>query len=278
MKYVKYWKSITDKNNYIYSVDMVRLCFNVNEKSLADLNHYLTFLNNTHITSYPTNFVSFKYKHLFKFDYGESSMVLGLCFNGAYREDMYKCFVEFNPNKCDCKKFWEDFNTIRPFMANPALKRWDLACDIPLAREHFIVLKDFRKYSCEMNSFSDKTEYLGCRNSVGRFKMYNKKIESKLDNDLTRLELTCDDLSSVFNNFPKVFYRPQQLEFTDLKGTDLVLYQLLLSCDNFNYYYGNLGRKMKEKLKPYLIPDSNKVELDFQCVSDLFNSLCTNFT
>ena len=45
--------------------------------------------------------------------------------------------------------------------------------------------KDFRMFSC---GYDNKTYYIGRSNN--RIKIYNKKLESNLDYDLTRVEIT----------------------------------------------------------------------------------------
>lgn len=59
----------------------------------------------------------------------------------------------------------------------------------------------------DMYSFQNRTEYLGKRSNVGFVKLYNKSIESKLDYDLSRLEITCEpNVHDFFQYVPNVYY------------------------------------------------------------------------
>lgn len=189
----------------------------------------------------------------------------GLSFNGTDSSSRYLGFMEFNPNKVGQQ---EEFKTvfaklmIHCFTAE--VVRWDLAVDVPLARELCILTKDKRKYTLVQNSRQDKTEYLGCHNKQGFVKLYNKKIESNLDDELTRLEITVGGkctYSEFLELCPKVDVRGEQQNFNpylDLPDTDVVLYELLMKCDlsERQEYFNRLGRRKKDLLKKYVFSNT----------------------
>ena len=124
--------------------------------------------------------------------------------------------------------------------------------------------KDKRKYTLVQNSRQDKTEYLGCHNKQGFVKLYNKKIESNLDDELTRLEITVGGkctYSEFLELCPKVDVRGEQQNFNpylDLPDTDVVLYELLMKCDlsERQEYFNRLGRRKKDLLKKYVFSNT----------------------
>ena len=128
-----------------------------------------------------------------------------------------------------------DLEKIRSFCSTYEVARWDLAVDVPFDRSNLHLKKDRRKYELHEHSYNDRTEYLGVRNSVGRVKVYNKTVESKLDYLLSRIEVTCGSLNVYTDKdkfdriLPDVLLLENQQNFllADLKDTDKVLFSTL---------------------------------------------------
>ena len=74
-------------------------------------------------------------------------------------------FIEYNPNKVG-KEGNAIVDQIRDHCSGLEVVRYDLAIDYPIARETVRLIKDKRKYGCELSDAF--TEYLGRRNKVGR--------------------------------------------------------------------------------------------------------------
>lgn len=276
---MKYYKEQKDKKGYIYSCDMVRITFDMQTDKLQAYNAYLEDIRRVDITTHPVCFQPFKYKHMYTIDYGSQygKLTLGISFNGS-GADKYRCFMEFNPNKCmpsaDCEK------DVKWFLCNASVSevaRWDLAIDIPVQRDLCELRKDNRKYGFEMRSPEDKTEYLGVRNSPGRVKLYNKTIESKLDYDLTRLEITVDKLSlaAVQAHMPEVVIRAAQmsLHFDELGATDKLLVKLLRECPTPSLYMNELFYRKRKKIEPYVIGSNTKLDVDTTCIYAIISEL-----
>lgn len=264
----------------VYSCDMIRFNLEFYEKGLRYVSRYLSDITRVDIRSYPSNFSDFKYKNLFTIDYGVSSMSVGLNFNGVRQPDNLKGFIEFNPNKCFCEQFSDDVR----FIIGQAFKwdvvRWDLAIDIPLAREKLYLPKDQRIYTLQKVSNSDKTEYLGRRNNAGFVKLYNKTIESNLDYDLTRLEVTMPGkLEECFKYIPQVFIRNcgGVMVYEGLTKADLVLIELLQKEENPDIYLQRLNYRYRKKIEPYVNTD-DVIEIEpwhiDQLLIDIYRDFC----
>lgn len=185
-----------------------------------------------------------------------NSFYIGIALNGL-KTEWGKCRIEFNPNKVASHQIllhilgWLNSHT-RPM--HRSIRRFDLAIDVPISRLDVRLLKDRRIYS-ERKYGEEWTEYLGAKSSsVGRCKLYNKTIESKLNYPLTRLELTLNPEISYDNQpWPSVYYISNQQvqlhELVCLNDTQRFILNALLSG------FGNLtdlGRKQRDTIKPYM--------------------------
>lgn len=185
-----------------------------------------------------------------------NSFYIGVALNGL-KTEWGKCRIEFNPNKVASHQIllyilgWLNSHT-RPM--HRSIRRFDLAIDVPISRLDVRLLKDRRIYS-ERKYGEEWTEYLGAKSSsVGRCKLYNKTIESKLNYPLTRLELTLNPEISYDNQpWPSVYYISNQQvqlhELVRLNDTQRFILNALLSG------FGNLtdlGRKQRDTIKPYM--------------------------
>lgn len=192
----------------------------------------------------------FSYKYMFNIKLFDCSFVFALGFNGN-SEDRYKGFAEFNPNKCMHDKcFKKVLDKLFLITSCSTISRFDLAIDIPVSKCLAVLVKDNRNYQFIKGQQSE-SEYLGRRSKPGFVKLYDKKAESGLEYDLTRLEITAD-LSGF--NFPTVKVKPvqQSLQFGDLNSTERVLVQLLDQVDNKQMYLSQLNYYRRKKIEEYL--------------------------
>lgn len=280
-----YFNNINDTNNFVYSCDSIRINFVINEKDLDDFVKYFDNLKRLDVDVFRPCFTQYKYKYMLKVNYGISSMTIGWNLNGIRREDIFKGFLDVNPNKCFnddlCLK---DINFIKSCCEHSAFEiaRLDLAIDIPVNRSLIRVIKDRRKYQLIQNSQEDKTEYLGQRSSGGYVKIYNKSIESFLDYDLTRVEITIDDIEHLEDIFeyslPEIYIKNTQMKLdltdSDLSKTQLVLIELLKQTDNPDYYLKQLNNSMSAKLKPYVFNDDTLIVYDYDCIKTVISGIC----
>lgn len=280
---LSYYRSIV-RDDTVYSIDMVRLRLDFN--SLDHIQQFGDWLSNPihlHIEQYPLSSKAFSYRYLFKIKCSnDSSFVCGLGFNGADRSSGWVGFLEFNPNKVvDTPEFREFYQILGIHCPWAEMVRYDIAIDVPVARSYCSMAKDKRKYTVVQNSAEDTTEYLGTHNKSGFCKLYNKKLESDLDHDLTRFEITVDgDLSysEIMDLFPIIDVMEIQQDLSaqvSLNDTQIVLVDLLkrVPVTEQRYYFNRLGRKTRQKISPYVFASVDRFLLPQDVFAELVMQL-----
>ena len=182
----------------------------------------------------------------------DTSFWIGITLNGS-RIFNDRCRLDFNPNKV------LDTPALRYVLAlflkysvveKRSIPRFDLAIDIPVPRQNFLLVKDRRKY-VERRYGQEFTQYLGAKAStVGRVKLYNKQAESGLSAPLTRLELTLPSFVPYEDiNFPVVYCcDPTKLKSDNRKVTETELF-ILNALLNGHGSLIDLGRKTRKKIE-----------------------------
>lgn len=265
---------------YIYSCDMMRFKLNFRQDELPNVVTTFDSYMRLDVKNYPLCTQKFRFRNFVVIDYNYSTLELGIGFNGIGTDCMFEGFVQFNPNKCfQNDQCLQDLRLIFSSCWSVDLLRWDFAIDIPVERYRVKLVKDSRRFQCVRNSADDFTEYLGVRSHLGFVKVYNKKIESDLLQDLTRVEITMPDLLGSGEDFSKYFptvyiQRLQnEMEFgiSSLSDTDKVLVELLQTVQNPDYYIKRLGRGKREKLEKYIYADCDKLEINVAILFQLYN-------
>lgn len=209
----------------------------------------------------------FSYRHNFKVICdNQNTFWIGLERNSNTSEKYQKdVTLEFNPSKVgDDLTFLSVYKRFFDMKVSLTVKRFDLALDVPIARDRCYLVKDYRTYQEYRNSSSDLTQYLGQRNSGGFCKLYNKAKELKIDNyDLTRFEITIDWKDSEYGKtlcmIPKIYILDDFQVGFNLNGTDKVL---LISCLQDMSLVDELPRRKKEKIRELLENNSLILQLD----------------
>lgn len=191
----------------LYSLDKIRLNFKVTPSSLDDAYKVIDFWMLPKYLRHSSSRSIGTYRDLWTLTFDESSIAVGLSLiRGSGKTDEGKGFIEYNPNKLGVQGNELVRMLIERVGAKFEVARFDLAIDFPINRDTVRIVKDQRKYGCEISE--SLTEYLGTRNTPGRVKVYDKRVESKLDYDLTRVELTCDGswgVAKILSKLPAVF-------------------------------------------------------------------------
>ena len=294
---IRYFKPATDENAYIYSCDNVRVEFVLNKADESAIQRVIEqlcdpFRGHHDVVVYPPRLNDFTWRNMFTLKYdSDASCTVGIGWNGIERDDMFKGFVDFNPNKvAHYASFFEDLAVLK-CATRPLgwiIKRVDIAVDIHTPREKVFLSKDHRKYESSVLSLSNRTEYLGVRNSVGRVKIYNKSIESSLGYPLTRIEVTCEpSVESFFASAPSVYditkATEQQIKFehkltdTDAVILNLVFHAMVNGDDYGMLQFRSLGRKKREKLEEFLFPESSLVVFDKLAVGSVIAEVSRAF-
>lgn len=180
-----------------------------------------------------------------------------------------KGFIEYNPNKVG-KKGSDLVRYLRKFGCQTSLTRYDMAIDYPLSRDTLRMIKDGRKYGCEISN--GMTEYLGQRNAPGRVKVYDKQAESKLPDVCTRVELTCAgewDAQTVREKLPVVFSF-NGVEFQTLKGmTRAFALSVMANCqhgDQPETWLRMVDPKTRAKIRNAIKAEGMALEYDIPCI------------
>lgn len=282
-----YYMPFFDGSNY-FSVDNVRL--DLEFLSPKQVENFLVQIHTLPGYQYYMSLKDFAYRHLFVFGVKGFSFSLGVDFNGSKNTDVVKGFLDFNPNKIlgdvvfgdgfiksvhnpfgddgisykDLVETLSDlFKQVLTYLGMTTLhmhvKRWDLACDVPVTRSDVQLFKDRRKYAQFYMSSEDFTEYLGQSDSAGRVKVYNKRLESGLDYDLTRIEVTLDSFgySDLLHWFPEV-YKTDMIPL----DSDKIIVGLLreIPTDRRDFYVRKISdRRTKQKYKGLLTAEKFEV-------------------
>jgi len=272
--------NVVDDNFNSYCVDMLRLKCEISINDFRKkIENRLNFYGEK-ITRWTSSQIGqFYYNYQFKCD--DYSFWFGFISNknanGLQNLDKPRNLtIEFNPNKC------KDDALILSILKSSTqwtIKSIDFALDI---RENILNLIGFDKQKKSFlttidNGLDDKTYYMGVRNN--RVKIYNKRIESNLDYDLTRIEITkyldinsCDIYNFDFGYFPELFLRDFQLNVTDMQ-LDSMFATVLFAVEH-GFPLHDLSRKYREKVKNYL-QQKKPIKIDFSCfTTTLKNYLC----
>lgn len=287
-----YNDELRDKNGVVYSVDMVRYKLKVcpsityhdkngtplESNPMEELNRWMmktdTF-GDVDVKYYSSFGRGYRHLWVLKFPMDESTVSFGLG-QGDKKDDLRVGFLEYNPNKVNSVEFKRWYYELRGFLDTFELVRWDCACDFlcqrPLCR---LDMNNLRSYELRYEN-GTYTEYTGVRNKPGRVKLYDKRAESGLDYDLTRVEYTFDN-APVWDSAPKVLLSPVQMELglydTELNSTMRALVSVLLTLDAPMRCRAlkDVSFRTRKKIEPYL--GETTLKLDVACMTALLNQL-----
>lgn len=264
MKKIKSNKILTET---LYSLDKLILEFEIRKEDVQRLMDLYSVKSN--VEQWISNKLSvcrYNYRVLLE---GGESFYIGFCPNWRKRNPHVDSGrIEFNPSKvCYDLEFISVYKQLLSLIPKTLIRpvRFDLAIDLPVARDKVYLIKDKRLYEECSYSAINKTQYLGVRNSHGRVKVYNKALEQKLDIDLTRIEITIDYDKSTIEEVKKILpslYILDNYQFSvDIDGTDKVILIAVMSDMSL---LNELGRYKREKIKSYL--EYAEFNLTLDCV------------
>lgn len=279
---LSYFDFLQKANGVIYSVDMLRFRFYCDDEKKSRIRDFL-YVNGYNYDIYQCA-KSFTYSVLLNIKCNNSldSFSIGLGFNGLKKSEIRSCFIEFNPNKVgNSVELTNLLNYMSTLGITLDLVLYDIAIDIPIAKNYISLIKDSRVYKKFVYDSAgiNCTEYLGSSADSGRVKLYNKTIESCLSTDVTRLELTTRSLDYVVvaRQLPKLMVCgfSDIIEPLKLSDTDYVLLELLWKSSDPSYYFRRLGRRKQDALLPYV---SNNFDIGFdESVFDFLQKIINFF-
>lgn len=181
--------------------------------------------------------------------------------------------IEFNPNKVGDNPL---LLHILSLSLNWSIKSCDFAIDVNTNILNICGLDKARKdclltYDC---GGVNKTYYIGKKDN--RVKIYNKTLESGLNYDLTRIEIT-----KYFNNLslsnvadfsydgylPELFINEFQLSFEDLEKDKTLLALVYAVSQGFPLH--DLSRDYKRKVKNFM-QNKKPIGIDFKIIGMCF--------
>lgn len=283
---------------YNFSVDMLRLETRVCKQDfeyfhckILDINPYVNYYVQRGFSEYRNNYqvneficenpfnASDSYNK-FWFAYQHNSEPLS-----EHPLHKFKLVLEFNPNKCVisgvllkllCTFFYN--------LNNVYLKSLDVAYDIPIHIDNFVVDKGYKHYTCDIVKDDGRTIYLGSPGSDGRIKIYNKGIEQGVSYDWTRWEITLkfkntlvsQILACCFNfnfNPPEVLYYDSLI----LDDFDVKMKCYIYSIKNGYVKLDDFSRKIKDKIKSQLLAATSVKKIDVKCKQNIYNTIVLYF-
>jgi hypothetical protein len=188
--------------------------------------------------------------------------------------------VEFNPAKVsEDLQFQSLYGELMSCVSCGFAKgvRFDLAIDMPIARDRVHMMWDNRLHGEIGLGLKDRTQYLGRKHNHGYIKLYNKALELGLkDMDLTRLELTVDYKTRSFENVqrivPKMYIMDSFQLPLGINGTDKLLIIAVLS--DFNLLK-ELPHTKRKKIEGYLANTLLSLELDIKKYNQVLDYINT---
>ena len=250
-----------EQNNIIYSVDKIRLKTFLTYSVFTEIEFRFKTCWNKYVKKYWTTpqLKQFFYNYDIEIEEGKSFW-FGFSHNterrSFYENAEYNFTIEFNPNKLKDDK-------IIKYLLNLSgkwfIKSFDLAMDLKVNINDLITDTSGRQRDVIFSyGYDNKTIVSG--KGDGRLKIYNKKIESKLNiqGELTRVEITreLDDypignmVDFKFGDvFPSIYLNDYLYSFSDYE--DKTLLAILYSVQNgFPIKY--LTKTYKKKIKTLL--------------------------
>lgn len=267
-----------EHNNIFYSVDMLRLKTYMSFSTFSELEFRLKLVWKNYIKQEYTSpkINNFFYNYVIEIEKGQSFW-FGFLHNTEKRDEkneFYNFTIEFNPNKL------KDNNILLYILGLSGkwfLKSLDLAMDLKVnildLNVDFSGRKQMKIFS---KGYDDKTIYIGKDDS--RIKIYNKKIESKLNilGDLTRVEVSrsFDDFPitdikffKFGDKFPNIYLNEYIYSLSDYE--DKTLFALLYAVQN-GFPIKDLSRVYKKKIKN-LLQGGYKILFDEKSATQVIN-------
>lgn len=247
-----------ENNNMIYSIDMLRLKTSITYSVFSEIEFRFNTVWKEYVKKYYTTgrMKEFFYNYVIEVGEGQSFW-FGFLHNTEKRVTSeygkYNLTIEFNPNKL------KDNNIIFYLLGLSGdwyIKSYDLAIDLKVNILDLIIDSSGKKQmKIFSNGYDDKTYEVGKGDC--RYKVYNKKIESKLNmlGDLTRVEISrvLEDYPIVNINlykfgdvFPTIYLNQYVMSLSDYK--DKTMLTILYAVQN-GYPIKDLSKVYKRKIK-----------------------------
>lgn len=197
--------------------------------------------------------------------------------NKVYSKTTKNVVVEWNPNKVKLDKFPINLRILFEDLTRIEVMCFDVAIDVPIAIENLIVLKQHELQRINVLSHSKvETYYLGKFNENGFCRVYDKAKESRLDYDLTRIEIHLKNvgLYGYYDSIKKLKL-PNILIFDEdnlekISDTNKVLVQ---ACYTMPYLLSMLEKRKRKQIKDLIKENLKPIDISIEKIMET----CLNF-
>lgn len=183
--------------------------------------------------------------------------------------------IKVNPNKhLESPLFSRLLDWLARECDNGVLVKFDYAVDVPCR------VSDIQVHSRKEPGLLKGTRYYGQRNKHGRLKIYNKRVESDLDYDLSRVEWTfCYGKPLSFDDVYWFTRGPIPLpDVGDLSSRTYALARLLLRIralgGDVADALGDLDPRTAKKLEPYTLGEGVQLISDYSRLTSIVEFYC----
>ena len=282
-------KNFIEHDNITYTVDMLRLRTDITFAEFSKLEFNLKLIYPDMIKNVYQSFgiSDFKYNYnievkegcSFWFGFIHNSEILNKNKSLTNDNTKYNFTIEFNPNKLEIRGILKKILNIT---TEWTIKSLDIAMDLKINIMDLCGLdkgrkKDFRMFT---QGLDNRTYYMGRTNN--RIKIYNKKIESNLEYDLTRVEITSKIERKIRDikyysydvKLPDLYLNDYMYSFEDYKDRTTLA---LLYAVQSGYPINDLSRRHKIKIKS-MLEGGYKINLSNEyCTKAIHNCICNIF-
>lgn len=266
-----------------YSVDLVKLRLTLTIKFINEIR------KNVYIVQTMSKKLKYKESHRYDetylyiyeatYDINEGYMRVVIRYNP--NSNVASCTIECNPNKCfsfcDCLS---DIGMLINHSIQYYVDSMDVAMDIPAHMRNVMVKKDKQSMTRYCRRHENETIYLGKRNKVNNVRVYDKRDESNLSYDLTRMELKVGNplgfnfMELTKNALPQVYVHTtgnydEEIVNTSLSSTDRVLIMSLRDHHEKIKLLHELDRKKMKKILPYILANTVQVDFDVEKINEV---------
>lgn len=291
----------SESEGFVYSVDSMRMTFtidnDVSEKIFqSDLEYLHRIFSCIDLQSDPeishrkivfeANYKSDSFKHLVAF------VVISLS-----SEDGANGFIHFNPNRLfKSPRAYFEIKHFLSLCSSVTVKKCDVAIDMPYDITSLTPLKSRKNMIIYVESQKNYTFYWGKRNDEGYAKLYSKSLKNKLDEAVTRLEITLGNPDEgdwekvLLNSIPPIFMPPYKTgnSKVKLRSHELVIIRLANGFLNGILQRTTLFRilelyedKARRKIvKDILLAGSQQLQVDFNAIKrvvrEVINDIMAN--